>query len=142
MKKSELRQIIKEEISKVLRENEMDQSYRVISKEPGPGGNIVYRVFMGEETYTTREGLTFNLEAEGLTFGTKGEPLNLNDPVDFHMLWIKVKDEAGDMLVRIPGESVGSLFDLKPSMRKAKRWLDKNGSRISSGGRGYQFKDT
>ena len=80
MKTSELKQLIKEEINKILNE-----SYKVISKktEKSPYENKKfddYSLELNDEMYTTPDGLTFQLKTIGFTSLPTGKELNLNEP--------------------------------------------------------------
>ncbi len=80
MKKSELKQIIKEEI------------YKIISKktEKSPFENKKYDTYsleLNDEMYTTPDGLTFQLKTIGFTNLPTGKELNLNDPNYYFFLY-------------------------------------------------------
>jgi hypothetical protein len=57
MKKSELRQIIKEEISKTLNDS---SNFKLLSKEKN-----THKYLLNDENYTTPSGLEFNIKTIG-----------------------------------------------------------------------------
>ena len=125
--------------------SEVEQAFKVVSKEitKGFGGESYdrYNVDMGQEEYTTPEGLTFNLEVNGSALVKPGEKLDLS-PGGRHNLYYASIDVyyEGKKLENIPGWST-SYKHVKAQFTKAKRWLDKNGSKLIKGGR-YQHKST
>ena len=128
--------------------NEVNQPYEVISKttddEPSSGGNFYdrYELKLLEEDYTTAEGLTIPIVTTGFVLVPKGETLDF-DKSTHHFYYIKtvIYDENGEFLEQIPGRKVYGFYDVKSSINKAKRWLDKRGSKLMSG-KGYQHKST
>jgi hypothetical protein len=143
MKLSQLRQLIKEEISKVLNE-----SYKVISKKTERNEfseEIVdkYELEINDENYTTNpDGLTFQLKTIGYVHVPEGETLNIGKESHyFYYIKTIIYDENGKELEKIPGEKVGGSYNINPSINKAKRWLNKNGPQLMSG-KGFQHKST
>ena len=142
MKKSELKQLIKEEINKILNE-----SYKVISKktEKSPYENKKfddYSLELNDEMYTTPDGLTFQLKTIGFTSLPTGKELNLNEPnYYFYYIQTTVIDENGKELEKIPGAKIYGEYRLNASLNKTKKWLDQRGSQLISG-KGFQHKST
>jgi hypothetical protein len=146
MKKSELRQLIREEISKVL--NEVNQPYEVISKKiyQGEFGDKeyydIYTLKLNEEDYTTPEGLTFKIITKGRVMVPEGETLDFNKSTHyFHYIQTMILDENGNEIEKIPGMKVYGTYEVKASINKAKKWLNTRGSKFLSGV-GYQHKST
>lgn len=129
--------------------HEVDQPYEVISKETRQSefGDKpfldIYTLKVGEEDYTTPEGLTFHLLTKGFVMVNKDETLNFDDESTHHFYWIKtnISDKEGNELEEIPGRKIYGAYEIKPSINQAKRWLDKKGSQLMSG-KGYQHKST
>lgn len=142
MKTSELKQLIKEEINKILNE-----SYKVISKktEKSPYENKKfddYSLELNDEMYTTPDGLTFQLKTIGFTSLPTGKELNLNEPnYYFYYIQTTILDENGKELEKIPGAKIYGEYRLNASLNKAKKWLDQRGSQLISG-KGFQHKST
>jgi hypothetical protein len=143
MKKSELRQIIKEEISKVLNEEIDIISKNTKKSEFGDEIYDNYVINIQEEPYTTSEGLTFQLKCVGYVSIPEGEELDLNKPFQFYyFIQTIISDENGKELEKIPGVSLyGTEYIPSRSITKAKKWLDKKGFQLMSG-KGYQHKST
>jgi hypothetical protein len=140
MKLNELRQLIREEISKTM--NEVNQPYKVISKSSDEKYDN-YKLDVKDEMYTTPDGSTFRIKITGSVMIDKGEELDFNNPYHwFHYLDARIFDENGKQLEKMPGSSHGHEFKLTPTLRKVKNWLDKNGARLLSGERRYQWKDS
>ncbi len=142
MKLSQLKQIIKEEIHKVLNE-----SYKVISKktEKSPYENKKfddYSLELNDEMYTTPDGLTFQLKTIGFTSLPTGKELNLNEPnYYFYYIQTTILDKNGKELEKIPGAKIYGGYRLNTSLNKAKKWLDQRGTQLMAG-KGFQHKST
>jgi len=142
MKKSQLKQIIKEEIYKVLNE-----SYKVISKktEKSPYENKKfddYSLELNDEMYTTPDGLTFQLKTIGFTSLPTGKELNLNEPnYYFYYIQTTILDKNGKELEKIPGAKIYGGYRLNASLNKVKKWLDQRGAQLMAGKR-FQHKST
>ena len=143
MKLTQLRQIIREEITKVAI-NEVNQPYKVISKETeksvGYGDTVYdrYSLELRDEMYTTPDGLTFQLKTIGYVSIPTGEELDFNNPYHYmHYMQTFVYDENGKELEHIPGDTNG----ITPSINKAKKWLNQRGAQLMSG-KGFQHKST
>jgi hypothetical protein len=142
MKKYELKQLIKEEISKVL-----NKSYKVISKKTkknpfGDGVTDDYSLELNDEMYTTSEGLTFQLKTIGFTSVPTGEELNFSKLGNhFYYIQTTILDENGKEIEKIPGVKIYGEYILNASLNKAKKWLDQRGSQLISG-KGFQHKST
>jgi len=142
MKLSQLKQIIKEEVSKVLNE-----SYKVISKktEKSPYENKKfddYSLELNDEMYTTPDGLTFQLKTIGFTSLPTGKELNLNEPnYYFYYIQTTILDKNGKELEKIPGAKIYGGYRLNASLNKVKKWLDQRGAQLMAG-KGFQHKST
>ncbi len=142
MKLSQLKQIIKEEVSKVLNE-----SYKVISKKTkkSPFENKKfddYSLELNDEMYTTPDGLTFQLKTIGFTSLPTGKELNLNEPnYYFYYVQITILDKNGKELEKIPGAKIYGGYRLNASLNKVKKWLDQRGAQLMAG-KGFQHKST
>ena len=142
MKISQLKQIIKEEIHKVLNE-----SYKVISKktEKSPYENKKfddYSLELNDEMYTTPDGLTFQLKTIGFTSLPTGKELNLNEPnYYFYYIQTTILDKNGKELEKIPGAKIYGGYRLNASLNKVKKWLDQRGAQLMAG-KGFQHKST
>ena len=141
--------LVENKITTQSRLNEENQPYKVISKktkknEMGDGDvvNDIYSLELKDETYTTPDGLTFQLKTIGSVMIPTGEELDFNDPTH-HFFYIQtlVSDENGNQLEKIPGESFGGTYIPNRSISKAKRWLNKRGTQLMSG-KGFQHKST
>jgi hypothetical protein len=147
MKLNQLRKLIREEISKTM--NEVNQPYKVISKktETSPYRDEEYDNYeldVKDEMYTTPDGSTFQIKITGYaSTNKKGEELDFNNPYHFfYYMDARIFDENGKQLEKMPGSSHGITFKLTPTLRKVKNWLNKNGARLLSGERRYQWKDS
>lgn len=142
MKLSQLKQIIKEEVSKVLNE-----SYKVISKKTkkSPFENKKfddYSLELNDEMYTTPDGLTFQLKTIGFTSLPTGKELNLNEPnYYFYYVQTTILDKNGKELEKIPGAKIYGGYRLNASLNKVKKWLDQRGAQLMAG-KGFQHKST
>ena len=142
MKISQLKQIIKEEIHKVLNE-----SYKVISKktEKSPYENKKfddYSLELNDEMYTTPDVLTFQLKTIGFTSLPTGKELNLNEPnYYFYYIQTTILDKNGKELEKIPGAKIYGGYRLNASLNKVKKWLDQRGAQLMAG-KGFQHKST
>lgn len=143
--------IITESQAKKLMEvlNEANQPYKVLSKvkEKSQRGDTMYDVYeleLNNEDYTTPDNLTFNIQTIGHVMIDSGEELDLDNPYhNFYYIQTDVYDKNGKRLTYIPGSAryrYGS-FDVKPSIAKAKKWLDQRGTQLMSG-KGFQHKST
>ena len=129
--------------------NEVNQPYEVISKEtddkPSYDGDKLYDKYelkLLEEDYTTSEGLTFHIVTKGYVLVPKDETLDFDNSTHyFYYIKTVIYDENGEFLEQIPGRRAYGFYGVKPSINKAKRWLDKRGSQLM-GGKGYQHKST
>lgn len=145
MKKSELKQIIKEEISKAI--SEVNQSYKILSKktkksEFGDEVNDNYSLELNDEMYTTPDGLTFQLKTIGFTSVPTGKELNFNKLGNyFYYIQTIILDENGKELENIPGEKIYGQYKLAASLNKTKKWLNQKGAQLMSG-KGFQHKST
>ena len=101
-----------------------------------------YNLELGDEIYTTPDGLTFQLKTIGYVSIDSGEELDFDNSYHhFYYIQTYVYDENGKQLEFIPGYSYGGSYQLAQSISKAKRWLNKNGAKLMSG-KGYQHKST
>ena len=145
MKLQELRQLIKEEISKAI--NEVNPSYKIISKETRKSefGNKIhdkYTLDIKDEMYTTPEGLNFQLKTQGYVLTPEGEELDFNLPHHyFYYIQTYIMDKNGNKLEDIPGEKVHGQYNVAASLNKAKKWLNQRGSQLMAG-KGFQHKST
>lgn len=129
--------------------HEVDQPYEVISKETRQsefGDKPLlddYTLKVSEEDYTTPEGLTFHLLTKGSVLVNKDETLDFDEGSTHHFHYIQtiVSDKEGNELEEIPGRMIYGAYEIKPSINKAKKWLDNKGSQLM-GGKGYQHKAT
>ena len=139
------------DLKKYLKEgklHEINQPYEVISKKTKQsefGDKPFYDMYVlkiNEEDYTTPEGLTFKLLTKGNVMIDKGETLDFDNPTHYfyYIVTIVFGDDEKE-LEEIPGRVVYGTYDAKASINKAKRWLDKRGSKLL-GGIGYQHKST
>ena len=127
MKKSELKQIIKEEISKTLNN---PSNFKLLSKEKN-----IHKYLLNDENYTTPSGLEFNIK----TIGFSSKKLDFTKYYSFFYIKTDVYHN-GKLLIGgdgIPGKN----GELRSSIKKAKNWLDKNGEGLIQG-KGYQYKST
>ena len=140
------------DLKKYLKEGKLyeeNQSYEVISKETRQsefGDKPFYDNYtlkVGEEDYTTPEGLTFHLLTKGSVLVNKDETLNFDEGSTHHFHYIQtiVSDKEGNELEEIPGRKIYGAYEIKPSINQAKKWLDKKGFQLMSG-KGYQHKST
>jgi hypothetical protein len=133
MKKSELRQIIKEEISKALND---PSNFKLLSRKKDK-----YEYLLNDENYTTPSGLEFNIK----TIGYSSKELDFTQyPKYVGFYYIKTDVYYnGKLLIGndgIPGKKgLGLNFELPSSIKKAKNWLDNNGEKLIQG-KGYQYK--
>lgn len=148
MKKSKLKEIIKETI---LKEK---GSSRFILLNTKKGWNefekkesIKQSWLINKEIYNTPSGLKFELETIGYTTYTPeaefGSPPDMeqNHP-SFYYINTKVKYEGKD-ITDIPGKPFCKNCDyaINPSITKAKKWLDTRGEKLIDG-ESYQYKST
>ena len=138
--------LIENKLTTQSRLNE-DQPYKVVSKETKKSefGDQIYDRYsleLKDETYTTSDGLTFQLKTIGSVQIPEGEELDFDNSYHyFYYIQTIVMDENGKQLENIPGESFGGTYIPKRSISKAKRWLDKRGGQLMSG-KGFQHKST
>tara|TARA_Y100000385_G_C12802275_1_gene512407 strand:+ start:49 stop:474 length:426 start_codon:yes stop_codon:yes gene_type:complete len=126
--------------------HEVNQPYEIISKktEKSPYSDKIqdsYTLKIFEEDYTTPEGLTFKLLTQGYVLVEKDQEIDFDSTHHFYYIKTTISDEEGNWLEQIPGRKVYGFYDVKSSINKAKRWLDKRGSQLM-GGKGYQHKST
>jgi len=141
--------LVENKLTTQSRLNEENQPYKVISKktqknEFGDGDKVNdnYSLELKDETYTTPDGLTFQLKTIGNALIPTGEELDFDKSYhNFYYIQTLVYDENGNQLEKIPGESFGGTYIPNRSISKAKRWLNKRGAQLMSG-KGFQHKDT
>ena len=154
MKKSELRQIIREEISKVLKEeyNPSMQEIEVYDPKSNkkkwvPWESFKNSNFLEEEDentskyqiskfpYTTLEGDTFDLLFVGFR---DDEASTTQKYIGFEFGYIEIFYE-GKKLDQIEASSSGmSRVLITETVNKTKKWLDQNGSTLISGNKKYR----
>lgn len=139
--------LVENKITTQSRLNEENQPYKVISKktEKSTFGDEMYDNYsleLKDETYTTPDGLTFQLKTIGSAMVPEGEELNFDDPThNFYYIQTLVSDENGKQLENIPGESFAGSFIPSRSISKVKRWLNQRGAQLMSG-KGFQHKSS
>jgi hypothetical protein len=153
MKLNELRQIIREELSKVTM-NEVNQPYKILSKktEKSSFGDEVYDNYsleLKDEMYTTPDGLNFQLKTIGSAKIPTGKELDFDN--EYHYLYYIqtfIYDENGKQQESIPSTKIYgypsvniSRGDIARSINKAKKWLNQKGAQLMSG-KGFQHKST
>jgi len=131
--------------------SEADQPYKIISQKTRKNnfGNEMYdeyEIEINKETHTTPDGSTFDIETIGSVSIPQGEELDFSNPTHrFTYIETEIFDENGNYLERIPGfrrGGAGMSFDINPSIKKAKDWLNTNGAQLMSGNKKYQRKST
>ena len=140
--------LVENKITTQSRLNEENQPYKVISKKTEKSEfdnktkDDIYNLELKNETYTTSDGLTFQLKTMGNVMIPKDEKLDF-DNKSHYFFYIKtlVYDKNGKELGDIPGEKSYERYNLSPSLNKAKKWLDKKGAQLMSG-KGFQYKST
>ena len=129
--------LVENKITTQSRLNEENQPYKIISKQRND-----WRVELKNETYTTPDGLTFQLKTIGLVLVPNGEELEIRkDRHNFYYVKTIVSDENGNELEEIPGLKHYGTYNVTGSLSKAKKWLDKRGAQLMSG-KGFQHKST
>lgn len=103
MEKSKIKQIIKEEVRKILNEVKYIED------------------ILKEEEYTTTQGLKFKLKWIG--FSNKNEKY-------YYYSCVRVSYKGKEL---IGGDGIPGGRDERESMNKAKKWLDKNGKEVIQG---------
>jgi hypothetical protein len=135
MKKSALKEYIKEEIQKMLND---PFNFKLLSKNRDK-----YEYLLNNENYTTPSGLEFNI----ITIGYSSKELDFSQyPKYVGFYYIKTDVyHNGKLLIGndgIPGKKgLGLNFELPGSIKKAKNWLDNNGEKLIQG-KEYQYKST
>ena len=127
---------------------EVNQPYKVISKETKKSGYEdkmydQYSLELKNETYTTLDGLEFQIKTIGYVSVPDGEELDFDNSYhDFYYIQNYIMDENGKQLEFIPGRTgLGGIYNPSASILKAKKWLDKNGEKLMAG-KGYQHKSS
>ena len=118
----------------------INQPYKIISKvtQKSEFGNQMfddYEIELNDEMY-----LNFHIKTIGSISIEKGEVLDFNN--QFHNFYYIRTDifNKGGKLEYISGVKNG-VYNVKASILKAKKWLDKNGVKLLSGKR-YQHKSS
>ena len=118
----------------------INQPYKIISKktERNEFSNQKidnYELELNDEMY-----LNFHIKTIGSVIIDKGEVLDFNNQFhNFHYIRTDVFSK-GVKLEYISGVKNGG-YNVKASILKAKKWLDKNGVKLLSG-KGYQHKSS
>ena len=139
--------LVENKITTQSRLNEVNQPYKVISKETEKSQfeDEVYDDYsleLNNETHTTPDGLTFYLKTVGYISIPEGEELNIGAPGHYYYyVQTYVFDENGKELEQIPGEKKYGTYDRAASINKAKKWLNQRGSQLMAG-KGFQHKST
>jgi len=139
--------LVENKITTQSRLNEVNQPYKVISKETKKsefGDEIYdnYKLELNDEMYTTPDELTFQLKTLGYVSSPKGKELDF-DKLGNYFYYVEtiISDENGNQLEKIPGEKVYGQYKLAASLNKAKKWLNQKGAQLTSG-KGFQHKST
>ena len=149
MKKSELRQLIREEINKisfqenlpkVISKNKKSSTFGMDFEKPG----YTWMILLNDENFTTDSGLEFNLKTIG-SMMTDEEEYNFNKTEQLPIYYLRTHVYyKGKKLIKgdgIPGASKHGEWNLNDSIDKAKRWLNKNGDDVIKG-KNYQYKSS
>ena len=120
-------------------------NFKILSQEPD-GKDMIYRVLINDEDYTTPSGLKFKIQSIGSIMTGRREKLDWSKYpkfLDFYYIYTDVyykgKKLTGDN--GIPGKrGIGDDYT-SGSVNKAKKWLDANGEKLIQG-KGYQYKST
>ena len=154
MKKSELRQIIREEIEKFSYNEQEIAIYdpklnkkKFISLEDLEKNHLISKnaseslYSIAEFPYTTPEGDTFDLSFIGVIFSSQ-QPSPSYKNIDFGWGFVDIYYE-GKKLDTIYASRIGGVAVLiTETINKVKKWLDKNGSKLIEDKKQYRKFDS